>query len=93
MQYTKFTREQRKELLENTLGNLESQHFARSLDIEKWKAVLDDPLTDAVAADTRIANNRDQEAKGQLAGALYDVRKLEIAIEQTRRELDALGNA
>ena len=45
------------------------------------------------AADTRILNNRDQEAKGQLAGAHYDVRKLEISIEQIRREIDALGNA
>lgn len=93
MEYRKFSKEQRRELLENTLSNLESQHFARSLDIEKWRLVIDDPLADAVAADTRILNNRDQEAKGQLAGALYDVRKLEIAIEQTRRELDALGNA
>lgn len=93
MEYRKFSREQRKDTLDTTLAHLESQHYARSLDIEKWQTVKADPLTEAAAEDTRILNNRDQEATGQLAAALYDVRKLEIAIEQTQRELDALGNA
>lgn len=93
MEYRKFSKEQRKDVLDNTLANLESQHYARSLDIEKWRAVKADPLTEAAAEDTRIINNRDQEATGELARALYDVRKLEIAMEHTQRELAALGNA
>ncbi|GIW17429.1 MAG: hypothetical protein KatS3mg064_0586 [Tepidiforma sp.] len=91
MEYRKFGPEQRREVLENTLAGLESQHYARSLDIEKWRKILSDPLNEAAEADTRIRNNRDSEAKQQLAAALYDLRKLEIAIEQTVAELDALG--
>lgn len=93
MQYRKFGPEQRREILENTLANLESQHYARTIDVRKWQRILGDPLEAAAEADTRVRATRDSEAKQQLAAALYDLRKLEIAIEETVGELRALGES
>lgn len=90
MEYKKFGPAQKRETLINNLAQIEAQHFARSLDVAHWRLVSEAPLADAVAVDDRILNNRNEEAKSQLAGALFDMEKLELKHKVLTDELAAL---
>lgn len=90
MDYRKLGAAQKRETLLNNLATIETQHYARSLDADHWRLVMDAPLDAAVAVDDRIVNNRNEQAKAELAGALFDLAKLELKHGLLVRELDAL---
>lgn len=92
MEYTKFGSAQKRETLINNLSQIETQHYGRSLDVQHWRLVADSPLTEATGVDDRILNNRNEEAKQQLAGALYDIEKLELKAKVLRDELARLDS-
>jgi hypothetical protein len=85
MDYAK--KEQLQEQLKNEAMQIELQLAGRLRDVDMWKAVREDPLVDAVAFDARIANNRDEECKQQLAAAAYDIIKLQTKLSVLTREL------
>ena len=90
MDFTVLKTEQRKEQLRNEIGALEQQLWSRERDAAHWRAVREDAFAEAVGVDERILNNRDDEARSQLAGALYDMRKLDIKLSLTKAELAKL---
>lgn len=92
MEYRKFGTAQKRETLLGNLTQIEQQHYARSLDAEHWRRVMDSSLEAAVAVDDRIVNNRNEQAKAELAGALFDIEKLELKHRVLTEELEKLEN-
>ena len=93
MDFTQLKAEQRREILRNEIANLEGQLWGRQRDLAHWQAVRDADLGAATGYDGRIANNRDEECRQQLAGAAYDILKLEIRLNLSQKELADLPNA
>ncbi len=91
MEFTQLKAENRRQMLENEIGNIEAQLWGRRRDIAHWEAVKAADLSLATGFDSRIANNRDEEVKQQLSAAAYDVIKLEIRLDLTKKELAGLG--
>lgn len=91
MEFTQLKPENRRAILENEITNYEHQLWARSRDLAHWKLIQTADLSEAAEYDSRIANNRDEECKQQLAGAAYDVVKLQLKLQLTKDELAKLG--
>lgn len=79
MEYRQFKGDAKKVSLEGNLRNHEEQHFLRTLDLLKWRNLLE-------------AEGVDQtEIPAQIAQAEKDIARLESICETIRGELDALA--
>lgn len=88
---TVVKKEQLAEAVRNEIMQIELQLAGRLRDVQMWQAVRAHPLTEATGYDARISNNRDEECKQQLAGAAYDIIKLEAKLTVLRAALDGYG--
>lgn len=80
MKFIQAKTEQLRDQVKQEIANVEVQLWNRQRDLACWREVQAHPLTEAIAADSRVANNRDEEAKQNIAGALYDIAKLETRL-------------
>ncbi len=92
VEFTQAKTEQRRAVLVQEIADKEMQLAGRERDLEMWRLYRQADLSAASKeGDDRIVNNRDDECRQQIAGALTDCMKLSIKLSLLQRDLAALG--
>lgn len=91
MEYERLDDTMKAGIIRQSLEQLETQHYMRMLDAKKWQRIVDWGAGDIPYADEGMRGGWIANARHELALARYDIRRLELAIEETKAELASLA--